>query len=128
MPLDALASFEPLSGADASHSAADHMAIKVRMPDGGWLQPDAVAGELLSQSLVAFGIAINGDGHVRVPAAWRTRLPTPTASELARLKEMADTDETSRLASKIVMTAALRGLELELAPGSLIPQTYWIAG
>ena len=123
MPLDALASFEPLNGAPGGH-----LAIKVRMPDGGWLQPDAVAGQPLSQTLTAFGIAISGEGHVRVPAAWRNRLPTPTDSELARLHEISDADESSRLASQIVMTPALRGLELEIPPAGLIPQTYWIAG
>ena len=59
------------------------------------------------------------------PLTWQRLLPPPSDEELAKLDEIPDADETSRLACQIMMTDDLDGLELELQPDSLMPQTYW---
>lgn len=64
------------------------------------------------------GACVCATCHVRVPAHWQDRLPPPSEEELAKLDEIPDADETSRLACQIVMTPELDGLEIELQPDS----------
>ena len=132
MPFDSLVSHDTAAADDERV-----LTIKVRMPDGGRLEAGALAGHQVMEMLRAHGLpmraACGGAGvcatcHVRVPAAWRGRLPAASQEELAKLDEVPDADDSSRLACQLMMTSALDGLELELHPDSLIPQTYWIAG
>ena len=111
--------------------------LDVRLADGGRFQADAAPGFRLMELIRAYGLPIKaecgGSGvcatcHVRVPEVWRSLLPQPSDEELARLDEIPHADESSRLACQIVMTDEMDGMELELQPDSLLPQTSWVAG
>ena len=112
------------------------LTLNVRMPDGGWLAPPAEAGHSVIDVLERFGVQIrrpSPDNQVELPRAriarpWRERMLPPTASEAALLAGLPDGDASTRLLSGLVMTPELDGLEMELHPASLVPQTYWIAG
>ena len=111
--------------------------LDVRLADGGRFQPEAAAGFRLMELIRAYGLPIKaecgGSGvcatcHVRIPMVWQSLLPPPSGEELAKLDEIPDADETSRLACQIVMTEEMDGMELEVQPDSLLPQTSWVAG
>ena len=111
--------------------------LNVRLRDGSRFEPEAAPGFRVMELIRAFGLPIKaecgGAGvcatcHVRIPLAWADSLPPPSEEELARLDEIPDADETSRLACQIMMTEDLDGLELELQPDSMTAQTYWVAG
>lgn len=108
----------------------------VRMPDGTMLRPEALPGFNLVELLRAYGIAMKaecgGAGvcatcHVRIGPAWIDRLVPPSDEEVAKLDEIADSDERSRLACQIRMTEALDGLELELHPDSVTRRSAPVA-
>ena len=133
MPLDAIGAYA------APHDGAAHpfLTLNVRLADGGHFRPEAAPGLRIMELIRAYGLPIKaecgGAGvcatcHVRIPAAWRDLLPPPSDEETARLDELPEADDTSRLACQLIMTDALDGLELEVQPGSLVPQTHWIAG
>lgn len=120
-------------------SATEPRALRlhVRLADGAHFQPDAAAGYGLMELMRAYGLPIKAECggacvcatcHVRVAEAWRHLLPPPTTEELAKLDEIPDADDSSRLACQLLMTDDLDGLEVELQPDSLIPQTNWAAG
>jgi len=111
--------------------------LVVSLSDGGRFEPPAAAGFRVMELIRAFGLPIKaecgGAGicstcHVRIPARWRHALPPPTTEELAKLDELPTADEASRLACQLLMTAELDGLEVEVQPDSVVPQTYWVAG
>jgi 2Fe-2S ferredoxin len=56
--------------------------------------------------------------HVYVDPAWVDRLVPPTEEEIDRLDEAMMVDGTSRLSCQILMSDALDGLRVRLAPGS----------
>lgn len=102
--------------------------LTVHMPDGTVLRPEALPEFNLVELLRAYGVPMKaecgGAGvcatcHVRISPAWVDRLVPPSDEELAKLDEIADADERSRLACQIRMTEALDGLELELHPDSV---------
>ena len=133
MPQDALAHFH----APVAAVAEALLTLNVRLVDGGHFRPEAAPGFRIMELIRAYGLPIKaecgGAGvcatcHVRIPPAWRDLLPPPSADELAMLDEIPDADDTSRLACQLVMTDALDGLELEVQPDSLVPQTHWMAG
>lgn len=104
------------------------LTLDVRLADGRRYRPDAAEGFRVMELIRAHGLPMKaecgGAGlcatcHVRIPAAWREMLPPPTADELSKLDEIADSDEGSRLSCQILMTTDLDGLELEIAPDSL---------
>jgi ferredoxin, 2Fe-2S len=114
-----------------------YLKLAVRLTDGTRFEPQAASGFRLMELMRAYGLPIKAECggacvcatcHVRVPVAWRHLLPPPSAEELAKLDEIADADDSSRLACQLMMTDALDGLEVELQPDSLIPQTNWVAG
>ena len=111
--------------------------LDVRLADGGRFQPEAAIGFHIMELIRAYGLPIKaecgGSGvcatcHVRIPMVWQSVLPPPTIEELAKLDEIPDADETSRLACQIVMTDEMDGMELEVQADSLTPQTSWVAG
>lgn len=113
------------------------LSLNVALADGARFQPEAAAGFRVMDLIRAYGLPIRaecgGAGvcatcHVRIPEAWRALLPPPSDEELAKLDEIPDADDNSRLACQIVMTDELDGLEIEVQPDSLHPQTYWAAG
>ncbi len=108
--------------------------VHVTMPDGGVLVPRVVHGRTLADTLIAFGVPLRSetDGvgsvtHIRVAAHWMARLPVPNVAEQQALRRIAGAGPTSRLASQIVMTPALDGLEIEIDAHSVAPQA-WAAG
>lgn len=116
---------------------APFLKLDVRLADGGRFQADAAPGFRVMELIRAYGLPIKaecgGSGvcatcHVRIPKVWQSLLPPPSDDELAKLDEIADADETSRLACQIVMTEAMDGMQLEVQPDSLLPQTSWVAG
>lgn len=113
------------------------LSLNVALADGARFRPEAAAGFRVMDLIRAYGLPIRaecgGAGvcatcHVRIPEAWRALLPPPSDEELAKLDEIPDADDNSRLACQIVMTDELDGLEIEVQPDSLHPQTYWAAG
>ena len=58
--------------------------------------------------------------HVWVAAKWLDKLVSPSAEELEMLDGAFQVDERSRLCCQIIMTPELDGLEVELAPESLV--------
>lgn len=114
-----------------------NLRLSVSLADGGRFEPVAAAGYRVMELIRMFGLPIKAECggscicatcHVRIPARWHNRLPAPSEEELAKLDEVPGADETSRLACQLVMTDELDGLEIEVQPDSLVPQTYWVAG
>ena len=114
---------------DASRGLDEpRLRLDVRLVDGARFAPEAAPGFRIMELIRAYGLPIRaecgGAGvcatcHVRIPQGWLRRLPEPSEEELARLDEIADADETSRLACQIVMSDDLDGLELELQADSV---------
>ncbi|MEQ1613513.1 MAG: 2Fe-2S iron-sulfur cluster-binding protein [Hyphomicrobiaceae bacterium] len=111
--------------------------LHVRLTDGTHFEPEAATGFRIMDLMRAYGLPIKAECggacvcatcHVRVPQAWQHLLPPPSDEELAKLDEIPGADETSRLACQLMMTDELDGLEVELQPDSLVPQTNWVAG
>ena len=111
--------------------------LDVRLADGGRFQPEAAAGFHIMELIRAYGLPIKAECggvcvcstcHVRIPKEWQSLLPPPSDEELARLDGIPGADDTSRLACQIVMTEEMDGMELEVQPDSLFPQTSWVAG
>lgn len=118
---------------------ADDRSLKlyVTLRDGSRFEPQAAAGFRVMELVRMFGLPIKAECggacvcstcHVRVAPEWQHLLPPATDEELAKLDLTHGVDDTSRLACQIVMTNDLDGLEIEIQPDSLIPQTYWVAG
>lgn len=59
-----------------------------------------------------------GTCHVYVAKAWQDKLPPPSEDELYMLDEAFEVTEDSRLSCQILMSDALDGLHVTLAPGS----------
>lgn len=111
--------------------------LNVSLTDGGRFEMPAASGFRVMELMRMYGLPIKaecgGAGvcatcHVRVPSHWLARLPPPSEEEHAKLDEIPDADATSRLACQLIMTNELEGLELEVQPDSLLPQTSWVAG
>lgn len=126
-----------LSNAPDITDAEPLLSINVQLKDGGRFHPEAAPGFRIMELIRAYGLPIKaecgGAGvcatcHVRIPAEWQRLLPPPSEEEQAKLDEIPDADDSSRLACQIMMTEALDGLEIEVQPDSLIPQTAWAAG
>ncbi len=111
--------------------------LDVRLAAGGRFQPEAASGFHIMELIRAYGLPIRAECggacvcstcHVRIPKVWHAVLPPPSDEELAKLDEIPGADETSRLACQIVMTEPMDGMEIEVQPDSLLPQTSWVAG
>ena len=116
---------------------APFMKLHVSLTDGGHFEPEAASGYRIMELMRMYGLPIKAECggacvcatcHVRIPHAWQHLLPPPSDEELAKLDEIPSADENSRLACQLMMTDELDGLEVELQPDSLIPQTNWVAG
>jgi 2Fe-2S ferredoxin len=128
---------QDMSVADGASQDEQFLRLNVLLADGAHFTPEALPGFRIMELIRAYGLLIKaecgGAGvcatcHVRVPEAWRSLLPPPSAEELEKLDEIPGADESSRLACQIMMAPELDGLELEIQPDSLTPQTYWAAG
>ena len=123
---------------DLAHGVDERfLKLHVRLTDGGHFQPEAASGFRIMELMRMYGLPIKAECggvcvcatcHVRIPQIWQHLLPPPSDEELAKLDEIPGADDTSRLACQLMMTDELDGLEVELQPDSLIPQTNWVAG
>ncbi|MBL8586980.1 MAG: 2Fe-2S iron-sulfur cluster binding domain-containing protein [Methylobacteriaceae bacterium] len=87
----------------------------------------AVAGWRAMEVIRDWGVGIKAECggacacagcHVYVDPDWVDRLPAPSEEEIERLDEALAVEPNSRLSCQILMTPALDGLSLTLAPGS----------
>lgn len=129
-------SFHEPTPADAD-AEEELLKLRVSLANGSRFEPPAASGYRVMELMRMFGLPIKaecgGAGvcatcHVRIPERWQHLLPPPSDEELAKLDEIPDADENSRLACQLIMTKEMDGLEVEVQADSLIPQTYWTAG
>ncbi len=122
---------------DTGSASNTFLKLQVSLTDGGRFEPEAAAGYRIMELMRMYGLPIRAECggacvcatcHVRIPQSWQHLLPPPSDEELAKLDEIPGADENSRLACQLMMTDELDGLEVELQPDSLIPQTNWVAG
>jgi len=104
------------------------MFVNVRMPDGTVHRLEALEGWRVMEVIRDWGLPIKAECggacacatcHVWVAQDWVAKLNPPTGEELEMLDGAFQVDDRSRLCCQIIMTPALDGLELELAPESL---------
>ena len=113
------------------------LCLNLHLADGGHFQPAAAAGHRLADLIRGFGLQLKGDCrssgdcagcHVQVRERWAGRIAEPSPDEVAKLARIAGAGPRSRLACRLIMSPALDGVEVDIPPESLEPQTYWIAG
>ncbi len=113
------------------------LSVNLFLADGGHFQPAVVAGHRLADLIRGFGLQLKGDCrssgdcagcHVHVREGWAAKLAHPSPEEAAKLAGIVGAGPRSRLACRLVMSPALDGVEVDIPPESLEPQTYWIAG
>ena len=118
-------------------SLGQTLVLNLYLADGGHFQPTVPAGHRLADLIRGFGLQLKGDCrssgdcagcHVHVRDAWAGRLAQPSQEEAAKLAPIAGAGPRSRLACRVIMSPALDGVEVDIPPESLEPQTYWIAG
>lgn len=111
--------------------------LNIRLVDGTRFSTMVRPGANALASIKAYGVPVKVECveagtcsgcHVRIPREWQSHLAPPSEQERALLESVQGADETSRLLCQIVMNESLNGLEVELQPDSLQPQTYWVAG
>ena len=121
----------------SARTAPSTVNFVVRLVDGGHFSMSAPAGSRAVDAIRAFGLPLKAECegrclctscHVRVADAWASRLEEPDAEELAMLRKVTGAGRTSRLVCQLTLTPDLDGLDLEIDPSSLVPQTYWVAG
>lgn len=118
-------------------SIARQIDIVIRLVDGGRFSLAAPAGSRLVDVIRRYGLPLKAecDGHchcaschVRVAAHWADRLIAPSDGERAQLDAITGAGPQSRLICQLNLTPDLDGLDIEIDPASLVPQTYWVAG
>jgi ferredoxin, 2Fe-2S len=111
--------------------------IVVRLTDGGHFAVSAPAGSRVIDAIRRYGLPLKAECegrchcascHVRVAAPWADRLEVPNAAERATLSAIAGAGPRSRLICQLDLTPDLDGLDIEIDPASLVPQTNWVAG
>lgn len=123
------------NGAAARISA--EIDIHIFLADGSHFSRRAAVGKNLQDLLHDYGFPVRarrgqfdaiGNCHVRIPSRWHVLLAPPADDELDELSHISSRAENSRLAGHLAISSRLDGLEIELQPDGLIPQTYWVAG
>jgi ferredoxin, 2Fe-2S len=104
------------------------MFISVKMPDGSVHRLEALEGWRVMEVIRDWGLPIKAECggacacatcHVWVGKDWTAKLPPASDEELEMLDGAFNVDDRSRLCCQIIMTEALDGLVIELAPESL---------
>lgn len=120
-----------------ARTAPSTVNLAVRLVDGGRFSISAPAGSRVIDAIRGFGLPLKAECegrcycascHVRVAGDWASRLHEPDADELAKLHDVRGATRTSRLICRLILTPDLDGLDIEIDPWSLVPQTYWVAG
>ena len=105
------------------------MVVTVRMPDGTTHQLDALDGWRVMEVIRDWGLPIKAECggacacatcHVWVHEDWIAKLVPPTDEEMEMLDGAFQVDDRSRLCCQLIMTPELDGIEIELAPESLV--------
>jgi 2Fe-2S ferredoxin len=131
MPDEAAHSVHSLKGeiGDDREGEESFLTLNVMMPDGVRHRAEAAPDFSVMELARAYGIPVVADCggsavcatcHVRVSDEWLAHLPPPSDEELARLDEIPDADENSRLSCQLRMTDALDGLEVTFQPDSIL--------
>lgn len=137
MPHSATPTQQTPAGAHPLALNAAPINIIVRLADGGRFAMAAPAGMRAIDAIRRYGLPLKAECagrclctscHVRVAAPWADRLAAPTAEERAKLGETAGAGPRSRLVCQLDLTSDLDGLDIEIDPASLVPQTHWAAG
>lgn len=109
-------------------SDAEHLAVRVGLADGARFLVPARQGQRLTDLIRAYGLDVDAECHIRIADPWLDALPPADHIEQTKLTRLAHAGRASRLASSLVMTGDLDGLELEIQPESLVAHTSWAAG
>lgn len=113
------------------------LSLNITLTDGGRFRAPAAAGFRVMELIRAYGFPIKAECggacvcstcHVRVADRWRDALPPPSEDEIAKLDELPQADDASRLACQLVMSEDLDGLEVEVQPDSFVAHNSWVAG
>ncbi len=111
--------------------------LVVRLIDGARFSLSAPAGTRAVDAIRAYGLPLKAECegqchctscHVRMSADWADRVAAPSDEEAATLRATSGVDPTSRLLCRVTLTPELDGLDIEIDPSSLVPQTSWAAG
>jgi len=84
----------------------------------GWRAMEVIRDWGLDIKAECGGAAACATCHVHVDAAWAAKLPPPSDEEIGRLDDAFDVTAASRLSCQILLTPAMDGLRLRLAPGT----------
>jgi 2Fe-2S ferredoxin len=82
----------------------------------GWRAMEVIRDWGLPIKAECGGACACGTCHVVVDEAWLAKLPEPTDEELDKLDELPVVEPASRLSCQILVSEALDGLRLTLAP------------
>ena len=97
----------------------DREGAEHRLPaEEGWRAMEVIRDWGLDIKAECGGAAACATCHVHVDPEWAGALPPPNDEELDRLDEAFDVTDRSRLSCQILLTPALNGLRLTLAPGT----------
>lgn len=96
------------------HAGAPHLLEAL----DGWRAMEVIRDWGVGIKAECGGACACGGCHVYVDPAWALKLHPPTDEEIERLDECYGVEANSRLCCQILMTPALDGLALTLAPGS----------
>ena len=113
--IDDLGELEPaLTIVVTDQSGAEH-----RLPaEEGWRAMEVIRDWGLNIKAECGGAAACATCHVHVDGDWAAKLPQPSEEEIDRLDEAIDVTPASRLSCQILLTPAMDGLRLRLAPGT----------
>lgn len=101
--------------------------VHVTDSDGKSHELEGAVGWRLMEVIRDYGLPIKAECggccacatcHVYVDDAWIGALPDKTDEEIDQLDEAFDVEENSRLSCQILLSPALDGLKVTLAPGS----------
>ncbi len=127
----------PLAPDAVANAVRQSLSLNLFLADGGHFQPAVATGQRLADLIRGFGLQLKGDCrssgdcagcHVHLREGWAGKLAQPSLEEAIKLAAIAGAGPRSRLACRVVMSPALDGVEVDIPPESLEPQTYWIAG
>jgi 2Fe-2S ferredoxin len=90
-----------------------------RLPaEEGWRAMEVIRDWGLDMKAECGGACACATCHVHVDPTWTEKLPPPSSEEIDMLDGAFDVTERSRLSCQILLTPAMNGLQLKLAPGS----------
>ena len=95
-------------------SGAEH-----RLPaEEGWRVMEVIRDWGLDIKAECGGACACATCHVHIDPAWAAQLPPPSDEEIDMLDGAFDVTDTSRLSCQILLTPAMDGLRVRLAPGT----------